>query len=239
MTALLKAELRKLTSTRSAAWLILGSLVLTIAAATTMSGQEIEQLRRPYTQHQFFFLQTYVKLFVIVLAIRIVTDEFRFGTIVPTLVTARDRLRVLLAKTIVAGGFGLAVGILTQALLFGVVKAFLSSKGVELDLGDRGFPAIAGSAIAIPLWAVMGVAVGALLRSQVAAIVAALVWLLGAEDVIRTQLGDIGGYLPGQSGFSLALSPTDRAALTGGLLLLGWTAAVWIAGAVVMKTKDI
>jgi ABC-2 type transport system permease protein len=239
VTALLKAEIRKLTTTRSALWLLVGSQILTIAAATTMSGQEAAELRRPFTEHQFFFLQTYVKLFVVVLGIRIVTDEFRFGTIVPTIVTARNRLRVLAAKTIIATGIGLVVGVLTQAVLFGTVKVFLASKGVELVLGDRGVPAIAGSVIAIPIWALMGVAVGAVFRSQVAAVVTATVWLLGIEDVIRTPLGDVGGYLPGQAGYSLALSPTDRVAVIGGLALLGWTAAMWISGAVITQTRDI
>jgi ABC-2 type transport system permease protein len=239
VSALLRAEFRKLVTTRSALWLLLGAVGLAIAAVTVVSGQEPEELRRPLVEHQFWFLQTFVKLFMVVLGIRMITDEFRFGTIVPTVVSSRDRLRVLGAKTILAAGVGLVTGLITQAVLLGSVKVFLSWKGVELTLGDRGVPAILGSAGVLIIWAVMGVAVGSFVRNQVGAIVGAFVWLMALEDVVRTQVGDLGGYLPGQAGLSLALSTTDRTAVIGGLVLLGWTAAMWVAGAFVMKTRDI
>jgi hypothetical protein len=78
------------------------------------------------------------------------------------------------------------------------------------------------------LWGVIGVAVGALVRQQVAAVVGALVWVLVVENLGAGLLRDAGRYLPGQAAHALA-----DASQAGTLLAPALGAAVLAAYALV------
>src|SRR5207249_11571983 len=81
----------------------------------------------------------------------------------------------------------------------------------------------------------MGVALGALVRSQIAAVVGALVWLLVAEQLLVSLIPVIGRWAPG--GAAAGLLQLGSSATTHGALLPAWAGAlVLLVYAVVIGT---
>jgi ABC-type transport system involved in multi-copper enzyme maturation permease subunit len=101
------SEIRKLTSTRSAYWLLAG-LVLVVAFGTASvvgADQMTTDLDAPLQRQPFLlFPMTVTTVFTMILGIRSFTDEFRHGSIVPTLLASPDRRRVLGAKLVAVAG---------------------------------------------------------------------------------------------------------------------------------------
>jgi ABC-2 type transport system permease protein len=104
--------------------------------------------------------------------------------------------------------------------------------------------------VALVLNAVLGVAVGALVRSQVVAITAVLLWFFAAENLIATLLPAAGRWLPFQALNSLFIGAEARSgALEAGIVLLsapaalalflGYVAAASVAAVTLLRTRDI
>lgn len=75
---------------------------------------------------------------------------------------------------------------------------------------------------------VIGVAIGALVRNQIAAVVGVLVWMLAIEQIVIPAYPAIGRWMPGGATYALfQLGPSIRldekllSASMGGLLLIG------------------
>jgi ABC-2 type transport system permease protein len=170
-----------------------------------------------------------------------ITNEFRHGTITPTLLLTPDRVRLVLAKLVASLAVGLVIGLAAACIIAAVVAA------VDGDT-DGALTLIAGSTVLAGLYAVLGVALGAIVRNQVGAIIGALVYLLLLEGLIGLIPG-IDEVLPkyGLGGTSAALRASDGgdpsadylAQVPGGLLLTAYIAALLIAGIVVMRRRDV
>ena len=99
---------------------------------------------------------------------------------------------------------------------------------------------LAGAVLYATLFALLGVALGSLVRSQVAAIVGALAWLLVAEQVLVTLAADAGRWLPGAAGQAIVRTPTDGLLdpAAGTALLLAYAAAVTLASTLTATRRD-
>jgi ABC-type transport system involved in multi-copper enzyme maturation permease subunit len=122
MKAQLVSEARKLLSTRAVYWFLLGAMGLSVMAVLSVSGQPASEVAKPLHEQQFYFLSTFVKLLIVVVGIRLVTDEYRFGTAMPTFTFSPRRGTVIAAKAIVAGAAGVAIALISLATL--LVTAF-------------------------------------------------------------------------------------------------------------------
>ena len=122
-------------------------------------------------------------LFVVVLAIRSYTDEVRHGSMVPTFLATPDRLRVLAAKSAVGAGAAVVFAVGALVVAIGVIAVYLATHGFAVPVTVGALVGPIGRAIVIAvLWSVIGVAVGVMVRQQVAAIVGhARVALRGGE----------------------------------------------------------
>ena len=98
----------------------------------------------------------------------------------------------------------------------------------------------------IALYRAIGVALGALVRNQIAAVAAALVWLLAIEGFLVTLLPAVGRWMPG--GATAGLLQEGRAATThgallpawaGGLVLLGYATVIALLASVVALRRDL
>jgi len=118
----------------------------------------------------------------LLLGVLAVTREFRHGTATATFLRSPRRGRVLVAKAVaaalVATAFGMVdlVVVLTVGLPSGAVQASMLNPDVLLRE--------AGLILAYPLYAVLGVGIGAILLYQPLAIVLPLAWLLFAESLL-------------------------------------------------------
>jgi ABC-2 type transport system permease protein len=86
----------------------------------------------------------------------------------------------------IAGLTGLAMALASSAAVLAVGLPWLRAKGIEVALADPGVAArVAGLAVAVGLFAVLGTGLAALLRNQVAVLVVGLLWWSqGVERVL-------------------------------------------------------
>jgi ABC-2 type transport system permease protein len=85
----------------------------------------------------------------------------------------------------------------------------------------------------------IGVGLGLLIRSQVAAVVGGLVWLMAIEEMVRGRLGDLAGYLPGQAGLGMTLAHRPDILLHAALILAAYVLVTGTLGVVVMRRRDV
>lgn len=124
-------------------------------------------------------------------------------------------------------------------------QALYDGVGGPASLGDPGvFRALVASAFFPAAIAIMGMALGALLR-QTAAAIGVLFGLLFLAPIIfgllAQWIGDLSFYLPsaaGQSMGAVVLQPGMLSPLMGFVVTLGWMAALLGGAAYVLKHRD-
>jgi ABC-2 type transport system permease protein len=238
------SELRKLTTTRTA-YLLLAALVVVVGLGTVAvitDGPPTSVGVRLERQAFVNLVLSITPLFALLLGIRSFTDEFRFGSIVPTLLANPRRGQTLTAKVVAAGAGGVVLAL--------AATAGATAIGVPLLLADGWEPAVSASAmakvvgrlaLATTLWTTIGVGLGLAVRHQVAAVAGALVWMVAGEGIVAGFLPNIARYFPGAAGFSVVgvnggglLAPAAAAMLLGGYAMF----AIAVGGAL-MRRRDI
>jgi len=165
-----------------------------------------------------------------VLGILAFAQELRFGTASSTFLVSPVRGRVLAAKARAVAGLVFAAAIITLDVVLSV--ALIGARGGAIVWSAQLFEVLAASALAMTLYGPIGVAVGAIVRSQIVAVVGALVrwcvgalvWLLVVEGLLVTLLPGIGRWLPG--GATDGMLQLGRAVTTHGDLLPPWAGAL-------------
>jgi ABC-2 type transport system permease protein len=197
---LLYAELLKIrTAPRTTLGLVLGLLLLVGvgSASTAYDADSAASFGLDLGLTDVIRVVSIAPVFTLILGILVVTWEYRHGTITQTFLATPRRELVMAAKDAVSfvSAAALAVLALTVAL---VVASFW----ISLDL-ERGHWELAGRMVfAAAVWGVLGAGLGALMQSQVGAIVTSFVWFLVAEPLLGVTidaLTDVGiaDYLPG------------------------------------------
>lgn len=245
MSALLRAELIKLMTVRGTLGLLFGAVaVALIGAVSTIGSGEPEGLAVPLGDQQFFVLASVnLALFALILGIKMFTDEFRHGSIIPTMVLEPDRSRVLLAKAVVGALAGGILVLIAQATTLVVAHLLIGARGVDPSWTASDAVAAGGLVAAGALWAVIGVGVGAVVRHQVAAIVGGVVWIVIIENIGTGFLGDAARFLPGQAAHALArvtgFGDVLLAPAIGGLLFVGYAVLLTVIGTQALVRRDI
>jgi ABC-2 type transport system permease protein len=151
-------------------------------------------------------------------------NEYRYGTIYPTLTAIPRRSALLAAKVLIVVSVSAAAAVTAIALcwLIGTI-----ARGQALPFTDKPIPVVlAGQVVLVMLYAVLGVALGQLTRSIPAAIVIVLVTPLVIEPVMSSLpeldalswLRDIVPYLPFTAGMQLVTAGLSAAAQEGASL---------------------
>ena len=168
-----------------------------------------------------------------------VTAENRHNTITPTFISVGQRGPVLTAKVAVQGTLGLLYGV--AALLSAVLASvfFFMGQGMSTGLAEGGtWMMFLRSVIAMGLWAVVGVGLGALIRSQAGAIVVVLVFTQFIEPLARMAGGfndtisQVTKFLPGPAPDAFVGSSIYSEITVGGAgqTLLWWQGGLVMAG---------
>jgi hypothetical protein len=189
--------------------------------------------------------------FVTVVGILLVTNEYRHGTIASTFLVEPHRERVLAAKL----GAALVAGVVYTAVAAGAIAAvalpWLAARGDALALDGQALKAAGLLAVLFMLSGALGASVGAILRNQVGAIVATLLWFLVIEPLVallvallRGDISDqapISKYLPGAAFNAIVGGSGAHAGLRiGPAIAVGsaWVAALALGGSVAMMRRD-
>ncbi len=178
-------------------------------------------------------------VFPLLIGTLMVTTEIRHQTLTPTFLATPRRGRVLAAKLIVGAALGLLYGVIGALSSVVPSAALLSMQGVDTQLGEADtWAMIARMLAAFVLWVLIGIAVGALVRNQIVAIVGVLVFTQFVEPIARTLVpfvegaGDVVRFLPGAASDALVgASLYNAEALMG---TSGGDPLQWWAGGLVL-----
>ncbi len=244
MIRLVRVELLKLRTTRM--WIVMlgvGVALVTLIVVVVLASnpgpdpqaQALHQLKTVADVQMLLDIGGIVGALALVIGATMATSEYRYATAGVTYLATPRRARVVTAKMLAAVPVG---------ALFGLVGASRAAPGrprvvrgerrpvpldhtIPLEILQLGFQAVFG--------AVMGVAVGAVIRNQVAAIVGLLVWVLAVENIVSGLIPATAKWFPfnGAAG-AFSSQASDRlfarpeaALLMAAYVVLGWAAAVW------------
>lgn len=228
--SLVGSELRKLRTVRMPVWLLLTALglvvllvLVTIPTGTAADGG-LSLRDRILLARVIGVAAGGGWIIMMLLGIIAFTQEFRFGTATSTYLVTPVRGRVLAGKAVALSVAGLAFAVPVIAVDLGLGVAVIAARGGNLAWSAQVFQVLGGVVFLMALAGPIGVAVGALVRNQIAAVVGALVWLLVAEQLLVALVPVIGRWTPG--GAAAGLLQMGSSATTHGDLLPAWAGAV-------------
>jgi ABC-2 type transport system permease protein len=189
---------------------------------------------------------TFASLAIGVLGVLMSAGEYTTGSIRSTLAAVPSRLPVLWSKAAVFGAIALVATTIGAFAAFALGNPQLSGQDIALSLGDDGVVrSLLGAGLYLALVAILGVALGALLRSSAGAItVLAGVLLIvpGLTSLLPDSWSDtISPYLPSNAGsavMSLTQASDSLSPWTGLAVFAGWVAIALAAAAYRLVRKD-
>jgi len=180
---------------------------------------------------------------MLILGILVMAGEFRHRTILATYLGEPHKGRVLVAKLVLMGVLGLVVGAVVFGLTVGIAIPLYAAKGVHalpIDIGRYWL----GATLATGCYALLGVAVGALVRNTVGAVVGALVWVQVVEQLFLANIfPELAKWLPTGAavGLTVPANPGQDVLSPGValLVLLGWTALISVVATAVNSRREL
>jgi ABC-type transport system involved in multi-copper enzyme maturation permease subunit len=207
--SVVRAEFTKFRSVASTGWTLLSALVLVIGfgilyAMARVSRPPADPSAFDATAASLSGVQV-AQIAVGVLGVLAVTGEYATGLIRTTFTAVPRRTPVLVGKAAVvaAGTFAVSLPAVFVAFLAG--QSVLSPEDLDVSLAAPGvLRAVVGAALYLTVVALLGLALGALLRSTAGAIAA----LFGALFALQMAVGflpddvyrDVAKYLPAPAG---------------------------------------
>jgi len=260
MRNLVRAEFRKVATTRMWIGLVLGGLAIVAfyvvvialtAGNTAAGGNALRSLDDPGSVRAVYGVPLEIGYILpLVLGVTMICGEFRHGTITPTFLATPRRSRVLAAKVVAAAVVGLAIGVLFTVMSTGLGSIIVAARGhaVLLQSGEM-WRVLVLVAVGVGVWTVFGVGFGALLKNQVAAIVTALVLVGIVEGLLSlaldwVHLGGVAKFLPASAADAM-LRPSNIHGSdllpwwAGALVLLAWGLGTALAGALSTMRRDV
>lgn len=198
MTALIKAELLKLRSTRAALGLFITVLVVTLVPLVIL----LAAVPKAWLESDGVggFLTTasaLVPLVLLVFGILGMTNEYRHGTITSSYLVTPRRWQVMVVKLAVYAAIGILTMLAAVALVYLVILAGGVARGVEIDAGGGAtLGDYARQIVVAGLITTFGVGLGALFRAQAITVAGALIWALVVENIISAVKPKIGMWMP-------------------------------------------
>ncbi len=243
MIGLMRAESLKIRSTRTTLGLLAGmtALVVLVVVLTGVFAKSSDLIG---TSNQLSLLSygSFAIVFAGLAGVLLVTSEYRYGTIRPTLLFNPSRARVLIAKLVASFLAGIIFSVVAEGagLIAGLL--ILTARGLPLTLsgGDIGL-LIGGTIAGTALWAALGVGLGSLIRNQVGALIVLLSWIFVVEPLVFAFVPSVGRWFPGQAVNALTglasahlLAPAAAAAV-----LVLWASSLAVAGNALMARTDV
>lgn len=177
-------------STLRTTWVLSGLVVLLQVVYTLFDNREDTPGTTQFSSG-LTLLTMITAVLVSAIGVNAFGAEFRYRTIVTTVLTVRSRVRVVLAKAVVVAGFGAVTS------LVAVLVAYLGVLTIGATTAAPASVAVAGlgAVLYVTLSGLVGLALAGLTRHAVAALGVMILWpavlettLVGAFDVNPTSL---------------------------------------------------
>ena len=256
-SATLRSEWTKISSLRSTKVMLAFSLVSALALSALLAlvvGNTWDDWkaadRRDYEPIGAALIgQLASAILFLVIGVKAATAEYGAGMMRLTLTATPRRGRVLAAKALVVSAVIIVAALVCNLAMFLLARAILSAYGIETTslIDSDALRAVLGSAALAPLFPVIGLALGIVLRSTAATIIAVLAVIFGppflAGVVPQSWQGDALEYLPMAAGDAISIGhlPDSAAGLSpavAALIVAGWL-AVFLGGAwAVFERRD-
>ncbi len=252
-TRVVRSEWTKLLSLRSV-WPTLGcAAAITVAVAGLVGWAANRSGSGGMTPteavgHAFLGVDL-ISLVLGVFGVLLMTGEYSSGTIRATLTAVPRRLPVLAAKALALIALATPIMLVVCFLSYLLSEAFVPA-GARVGLGEPGVArAILGAAAATVGTALIGLALGTIVRNTAAAITAYVVGMLVAPALLSAALpapvrDDVMAYVPvaaGQALYAIQDGGNPGRMLAPGaaaVVLLAWVVAALAAGAAVLYRRD-
>ncbi|ADG75729.1 integral membrane protein [Cellulomonas flavigena DSM 20109] len=261
---LVAAEWTKLTSLRSTWWT--AAVTVAVGGAITYAGANASSTDpgfEPTSDLATGLLLAQVG--PLVLGVLLGAGEFRTGAFRTTYTLVPRRWPALVAQVVVLAAFAFALGTVTlAACVVGVVPA-AASRDLPLDLMGGDTPGVMrGMVLFVVGMALLGFAIGALLRRTVRAVVTSIVVVLVLPIVLMT-LGDpgvdpegvpltdvtvtgvVGTFTPGTAAQLMTMPDSagampgspDLGPVGGGLVLGAWVLLLLVVAGLRLRLRDV
>ncbi|CCG04808.1 ABC transporter permease [Blastococcus saxobsidens] len=250
MMRLVRAEWTKLFTTRvwiglligAVALAVLSTVLLTAFAGDSQGGVGIPPVGTPTFEQLALAGPANSVVLMLVLGVIGMTQEYRHRTATPTFLTTPHRGQVVIAKLVAYALVAVPFAVVVTAVNYAVLAVFAGSRGNVPALTGDNLRVVLTSALALVIYTVIGVGLGALIRNQIGAIVGALVYLFVIEALIRQFVGTAYKWLPGGGLEALTATfqgPDVLEAWQGGVLLLGYGLVAAVLGTFLAVRRDI
>ena len=253
----LRSEWIKIRSLRSTVWtlaiavvLMVGTTALVAWGATTATVEDDMSAADIVGPGGYFAMLVFA-----VLGVLTITGEYSTGQIRSTLVAVPRRTPALVAKAVVLSAVAAVTTLVGVTLATVVSTPWHDELGVTLELSDsETLRMLGGMPLVMVGIALLGFAIGALVRSSPGALAIVLGLLLVIENVIAAIplafFDRIEPFMPSSAGTRLMLSQenidmlneasigADLGAWQGYGVLLAWVAVLMVLAAVLLRRRD-
>jgi ABC-2 type transport system permease protein len=243
MIAQIRAELLKLRTTRTTTGLILAMIAL-ILLFTLLTGLLTHPggLAGTEDQRQLLSVSSFAGVFSALAGVLLVTSEYRYGTIRPTILFNPVRSHVLAAKAVAGALAGLAFGILGEAIGWAIGYAILDGRGITVVLSSGGILLLTlGGLAGAALWGAIGAGLGAIIHNQIGAVITLLAWGLVVDDLLFGLAPSVGRFTPTRASDALMGLRVDHLLSpgAGAITLIAWVGALTVVGIALSARQDI
>jgi ABC-type transport system involved in multi-copper enzyme maturation permease subunit len=236
MSRLLRAELLKIRTVRTFLWIALANVALVLITVVGVAASE-DPIQTPEDDRAAAQIAGIAIVLALIAGIVVTGGEAKYGTITQTLLVTPVRERVLLTKAAVAALIGLALALLSEALVLAIT---VPTVGLDIDNARL---TLLGILIAGALAGALGAGIGAVVHAQGGAITISLVWLLVGENLTPVISESATKYTPGRT--FAALASGDRTGVevlgmgAGGVMAGAWTVLFVGTGLLAFLGRDV
>jgi hypothetical protein len=172
----------------------------------------------------------------------LVTSEYRFGTIRPTILFNPVRSHLLAAKLVAGTLAGAAFGIIGEAIGWAVGYAILDERGISVVLGSGDILLLTLGGIAgAALWGAIGAGLGTIIHNQVGGIITLLAWGLVVDNLLFGLAPSVGRFTPTRASDALMGLRVDHLVSpgVGAIALIAWAGVLAALGIALSVRQDI
>jgi hypothetical protein len=241
--SLLRSEWLKLWTTRTT-WVMLGIGLLgeALFAALYSGLASLGRVQEQLAEGEITTGVGLLMVLVLVLGVLAVTTEFRHGTSASTFLASPKRYPALLAKLGACLLVGVLAGLAFVVVNGGLALSLVSGRGGTLPPNGELVSVYAGVVVSFALLCAFGFGVGAIVRNQVGAIIAAIAFFFILSPLPELLPGSIGEYFPAQALGSLHGHIEGDGTLgqvSGGLVLAAWALGLVAIGIALICRRDV